>query len=166
MTILYSSKYGASKEYAQILAALLKAEAYPVEEYKHPAQYDEIVFVAGVYKGRIRKLESLKKHFDRICTVVAVGLFAEDRHYVRNVRDNNMHYQFERIPFFYVPGALYTSKLGAMDLHATRKLAKRIGKKPEESKHKWEKSFASIAGSDVSYVSEKHLGPIVDYLLS
>lgn len=166
MTILYSSKYGASKEYAQILAVLLNAEIYPIDMYKHQAQYDDIVFVSGVYKGKIRKLESLKKSFDRVRTVIAVGMFSEDRHYVRTVRDNNMHYQFERIPFFYVPGALYSSKLTTFDRIAARKLAKRISKKPEDRKHKWERSFASIAGSDVSFVSEQHLGPIVDYLLS
>lgn len=166
MTVLYSSKYGSSKIYADLLAKALDTVAYPVEQHRRCAENEDLVFVSGVYNGKVRKLAILKHRFSRLRAVVAVGLFSEDRHYVCAVKDDNMHYQFERVNFFYVPGAMYSSRLRPYDRMLSRRLARLISRKPAEKRAKWERAFSEIAGSDVSYVSEAHLVPVLDYLRS
>ena len=66
--ILYTSKYGATKKYADWLAAELSCAA---EETKRAdiakvQQYDTVILGGGIYAGGIAGLSFIKKNYERL----------------------------------------------------------------------------------------------------
>ena len=63
--VIYSSKYGSTKQYAEWLAQDSGADILPVEkaDAKKLAAYGAIVFGACVYVGKMRKIEFIVKNW-------------------------------------------------------------------------------------------------------
>ena len=63
--VIYSSKYGSTKQYAEWIAADAGADIVSVEkaDAKKLAAYGTIVFGACVYVGKMRKIDFLVKNF-------------------------------------------------------------------------------------------------------
>ncbi len=80
IAVVYCSRYGSTKQYAQWLAEDLGADLYDVRRvYKEKLEtYDTIVFGGGLYYGVIKGLSRLKRNYASIresnLVVFAVGL--------------------------------------------------------------------------------------------
>lgn len=60
--ILYKSKYGASKQYGELLKKELDSTVMNIKDY-HPGDeksYDVIIFVSGIYAGNITIVKEVK----------------------------------------------------------------------------------------------------------
>ena len=79
IAVVYCSRYGSTKQYAQWLAEDLGADLYDVRRvYKEKLEtYDTIVFGGGLYYGVIKGLSRLKRNYASIresnLVVFAVG---------------------------------------------------------------------------------------------
>lgn len=62
MLIIYGSKYGAAKRYAEEFARRTGDKAIPYKEARHAGE-DTVVYFGGVYAGGVRGLARTAKHF-------------------------------------------------------------------------------------------------------
>lgn len=82
--IVYASRYGTSREYA---VRISEEKGYPLCSYNEIPdiinQYDEIIFVAPVYAGKIYVLDKLLKENSKLgemkLTLVVVGVYNPNR---------------------------------------------------------------------------------------
>ncbi|WP_185967539.1 flavodoxin domain-containing protein [Clostridium sp. HBUAS56010] len=82
--IVYASRYGTSKEYAAQIASKKNYPVVPLEEHINLVNpYDEIIFIAPVYMGKIMSLEKFIKMADKWeskkITVITVGVYNPNR---------------------------------------------------------------------------------------
>lgn len=82
--IVYASRYGTSREYAVKIA---EEKGYPLCSYNeiqdNIKQYDEIIFIAPVYAGKIYALDKFLKENNKLgevkLTLVIVGVYNPNR---------------------------------------------------------------------------------------
>lgn len=111
-TIVYYSKTGFSKKYAEIIAEELNLKIYSLKEAKTKLlKNTEIIFISGLTATRIRKLSSILKNFD-VKYVLAVGMMDYSENYEASIFANNI-----QIPnkVYYLPGGFDYSKLKGFD---------------------------------------------------
>ena len=65
--VLYKSKYGATKKYAQMTAEEFGADLLEIDKWKGAAEgYDWVVFCGAIYASGISGLKTLKKYRSRM----------------------------------------------------------------------------------------------------
>lgn len=84
MAIIYKSKYGSTKKYAQWIAEETKADLfeYSEVEVKKLMQYDTIVYGGGLYANGIAGISIITKNYqvlkDKKIIVFTVGIVSTD----------------------------------------------------------------------------------------
>lgn len=135
IAVVYCSRYGSTKQYAQWLAEDLGADLYDANRvYKEKLEtYDMIVFGGGLYYGRIKGLSKLKRNYASIresrLVVLAVGLTPpENKKFLDNVAQRNFSPAMRKnAEFFYLVGAADYDKLSPFHKLLMKKYR---GKKP------------------------------------
>lgn len=120
IAVVYCSRYGSTKQYAQWLAQDLEADLYEVNHvYKEKLEtYDTIVYGGGLYYGIIKGLSKLKRNYASIresnLVVFAVGLTPPDNQQMLNtVEQSNLTPAMrKKAKFFYLAGSTDYEKLG------------------------------------------------------
>ncbi len=66
--VLYKSKYGATEQYAQLLAKTQQWDICPLADSgaKDLSEYDGILFAGGIYASGIAGIRELEKRFEDI----------------------------------------------------------------------------------------------------
>lgn len=119
--ILFQSKYGATKKYADWLA---EKTGYACVETKNAnavdlKPYDVILLGGGVYASGIAGLQFLKKNIgqlaDKKIAVFAVGASPYDEKAIMQIREMHFKNELRSIPLFYCRGAWDEEKMKFMD---------------------------------------------------
>ncbi len=111
MVIIYESKTGFTKRYADILAAKTGFKAFPVKDISKVRQDDEIIFLGWMKVGKIQGLKKLRKHNVKAVCGSGTGRTAEPS--TKAVISRN---KLEGQKFFYLRGGCYPLKeLKGMD---------------------------------------------------
>lgn len=118
--VLYASKTGFTKKYAEWIAKGLKCQAIPLDKVDQAAidQAEVIVFGGGIYAGRINGLKKMQKYLakwsNKKFIVFATGAGPEGTEEVERVKSSNLS-QNQDIPFFYFRSGLNYEKMGLKD---------------------------------------------------
>lgn len=120
--IIYSSKTGFTKKYAQWMKEDLGCDCVPYEERGTVDldKYQAVAFGSGTYIGKINKLGWLKKQLPQLrgkkIAVFFTGAMAPDASDVRRLeRENFTPQELERIKPFYLQGGLNYAAMGIID---------------------------------------------------
>ena len=77
--IIYGSRYGSAKKYAEALAERMNLKAERYSSVKDPGQYDTVIYVGALYSERALGLEETAQKLDadrcRKLIIVTVGMF-------------------------------------------------------------------------------------------
>lgn len=115
--VIYNSKTGFTKQYAQWISAEVKCDCISLEEVGRISlkDYDTVVFGSWFHAGRIQKLGWLfdrqKEDMSKNYIVFAVGASPADNSDVKTAMENNIP-KNSVIKSFYLPGGLNYDKLG------------------------------------------------------
>ena len=106
--VLYKSKYGATKKYAQMTAEEFGADLLEIDKWKGAAEgYDWVVFCGAIYASGISGLKTLKKYCSRMkdipLAVFCVGASPYDEKAVGEVTARNMQGELTEVPLFQPP---------------------------------------------------------------
>lgn len=165
--ILYQSKYGATKKYAQWLA---EATGFDVAETKKAdirqvAQYDTVILGGGVYASGIAGLSFLRRHMDKLAgkKVIAfcVGASPYDEAAVQQIVQHNMKGVLAGVPLFYCRGAWDEEAMGLVDRMLCRMLQKAVAKQDASTLEPWMAALLSAVGQKCDWTDRKHLAPIL-----
>lgn len=111
MVIVYESKTGFTKRYADMLAAKSKLKVYRVKDISKVNQDEEIIFLGWMKVGKVQGLDKLRKYNVKAVCGSGTGRTAEPD--TETVIARN---KIENIPFFYLRGGnLPLKELKGMD---------------------------------------------------
>ena len=116
--ILYKSKYGATKKYAEWIS---EATGFRCVETKNAKldevkKYDTIVLGGGIYAGGIAGISFLRKHFKELkekkIVVFTDGASPYDERFFNQLVAQNLKDELAKIPCFYCRGAYDLENMG------------------------------------------------------
>lgn len=158
MVIVYESKTGFTKKYAELLAAKTGMRLYPVRELSKVDRAEEVLFLGWMKVGKIQGLDKARTR--RIAAVCGSGTGRTAEPDVETVLARN---QLETTPFFYLRGGcLPLKKLRGMDRLALS-LFVRMLKSREGADEKTAESI-EIIQNGFDGVREENLDPLLHWL--
>lgn len=168
--VLYSSRYGAAKEYARMLSESLGCTAYNVKETPLDAagQARQVILCGGIYAGGLSGVSWLRKNSrvlkDKKIVLFAVGASPWDEKAVRQIQERNLKGLPPDTVLFYGRGAWDESAMSFTDRTLCRMLQKSVAKKDPETCEPWEKALLEASGRSCSWIDEKYLESVYRYL--
>lgn len=165
--ILYQSKYGATKKYADWLTS---ATGYDCIETKNAAvsnveEYDVIILAGGIYASGIAGLKFLKKNIGKLgekrIAVFGVGASPFEESAFQQVKERNFKGRLKDIPCFYGRGAWNESAMSFKDKALCKILQKAVEKKDPETYEPWEEALMSAACKSCDWTDKSYLQPLL-----
>lgn len=168
--IVYQSKYGATKKYAEWLQDMTDYHCIEISEalVNEVAQYEIIVLCGGIYASGITGLSFIKKNIDKLknkkMAIFCVGASPYDESAFAEIKAHNLKDNLRDIPLFYGRGAWNESKMKFMDRTLCKMLQKSVAKKDPSTYEPWMKALMCASGQDCDWTDKKYLIPLIEYL--
>lgn len=167
--ILYRSKYGASEQYARMLA---KETGFPMARLADVkpsalAAYSHVVLCSGVYAGRIAAAKFLRQNAAKLqgtrVALFAAGLSPADEATLGTLKSN--HADIAGVPLFYGRGAWRHERLKAGDKLLCAMLHGMLAKKdPSQYEEPWMQTFMECYKKDCDFTDAAYLAPLLAWL--
>ena len=171
--VIYKSKTGFTKKYANWIAEELKADIYEASKVNINmlSDYDTIVFGGGLYAVGINGVkfitENIEKLKDKKIVVFATGASPSREEVINEVRDQNFtKEQQEYIKFFYARGGFNYKELNLFDKLLMNFLKMKIKRKNPEELTNDEKGMLAIYDKGADYTKKSNIEPLIEYVLS
>mgnify|MGYP001333542937 CR=1 FL=1 len=168
--VLYQSKYGSAKRYAQWLAEELSCDLIETKKAKieEVVKYDVIILGGGVYASGIAGSSFLRKHYARLrekkIVVFAVGASPHDEKVMNIIRERNLKGELAGIPCFYFRGGWNEEKMSWLDRFLCNMLKKAVAKKDPATLEVWEAALLEASGSVCDWTDKAQLQPLLEHL--
>jgi len=168
--ILYQSKYGATKKYAQWLQEATGFECVETKkaDVKKVQEYDIIILGGGVYASGILGLSFLKKNIQhlsgkRIATF-CVGASPYDEKAMKENREHNFKDALKDIPCFYCRGAWDENAMSFTDRNLCKLLKKAVAKQDPSTYEPWQRALMEAVGTKCDWTNREYIEPIVEWV--
>lgn len=168
--ILYRSKYGAAKRYAEWLTELTGFDCaeLPNVALNDVKEYETILLCGGIYASGVAGISFLKKNLEALknqkIAVFCVGASPYDAKALDELKAFNTKGKMNNIPFFYGRGFWNESKMSLKDRILCRALKKAVAKRDPSTYEPWMKALMSAGEGNCDWTDRKYLEPILDYL--
>lgn len=168
--IIYQSKYGATKKYANWLMEMTGFDCIetPKAKLETVMQYEKIVLCGGIYASSIAGLSFLKKHIRDLkgkkIAVFCVGASPYDEKALNDIKKLHLKNELSDIPLFYGRGAWDESRMSFKDRTLCKLLQKAIAKKDFNTYEPWMKALMGAVGKSCDWTDKKYLTSIQKYL--
>lgn len=168
--ILYRSKYGATKRYADWLCEATGFDAAETSkaDIRQVGQYETLILCGGIYASGIAGLSFLRKNYDRLksrkIAVFCVGASPYDETAFGAIKAHNLKDDLKNIPVFYGRGAWNQDNMSFTDRTLCKMLQKAVAKKDLKDCEPWEKALLSAAGKTCDWTDKKYLEPLLAFV--
>ena len=168
--ILYQSKYGAAKKYADWLS---EETGFPCMETRKAdineiSTYDTIIMGGGIYASGIAGLSFLKKNISKLTgkkiLVFCCGASPYDENALHQIREHNLKDDMADIPLFYCRGAWDMDAMSFKDRTLCSLLRKAVAKKDPADYEIWEKALTEAGDHTCDWTDKKYMEPILAYI--
>lgn len=168
--ILYQSKYGSTKKYADWL---VEETGYDCVETKNAKaanlqNYDVIILGGGVYASGIAGLQFIKKNIGRLAdkkiAVFAVGASPYDEKAIMQIREMHFKDELSNISLFYCRGAWDEEKMKFADRTLCKMLQKAVAKQNPEEYEPWQKALMCAVGQKCDWTDKSYLEPLLKHI--
>jgi len=158
MVIVYESKTGFTKKYAELLAAKTRLKVFHVKEISKINQDEEIIFLGWIKVGKIQGLNKVRRYNVKTVCGSGTGRTAEPDVETVVARNN-----IEGIPFFYLQGGcLPLKKIKGMDRIMLSMFVKMLKSRKDKDERTEEAIDIIVNGFDG--VKEENLKPLLEWL--
>ena len=166
--VIYKSKYGTTKRYAQWIAEALQAPLFESSEI-NPSQlsdYDVVIYGGGLYASGILGVELVVKNHCKSLVVFTVGLSNPDTTDYTKILEENFSQEFlAKIKVFHLRGGIDYKKLGFIYKVMMFLLIKlKVEKIPQEERTREEQTMLDTYGDKVDFTDETTIIPLLDYV--
>lgn len=168
--ILYQSKYGATKKYADWLVEETGYDCIETKDAKvaNLQNYDVVILGGGVYASGIAGLQFIKKNIGRLgnkkIVVFAVGASPYDEKAIMQIRKMHFKDELRNIPLFYCRGAWDEEKMKFTDRTLCKMLQKVVAKQNPDEYEPWQKSLMCAAGQKCDWTDKAYLEALLKYI--
>ncbi|MGB4661214.1 MAG: flavodoxin domain-containing protein [Mobilitalea sp.] len=168
--VVYKSKTGFTKQYAEWISEQLNCTAIPVKEATASAlqPYDLVIYGGGIMAGTIGAFKKFKELMNSLngkkLIVFAVGLAGIEDEDAKQmvIKTNFTEEEKNNVPYFYFQGGLNYDKMGFFSKRilkmASSMTAKKADKTPEEAK------MAESMQSSCDYTKIEYIEPLITYV--
>lgn len=175
--IIYRSKYGATKTYAQWLAEDLGARLLCGDQVKPEdlTQYDCIIYGGGLYAGGVNGFSLITKNFE-LLKAKSLYLFTvgaadvTDPENIKNIRANLNNVMTpamaEKISIYHFRGGMCYSRMSLIHRAMMSMMLKVLRKKPESERKAEDKVMLEAYVQDTDFTDRQALQPLVDQVRS
>ncbi len=169
VTVIYSSKYGATKRYAEELHRRNPGTLLEIKDYKAKnISGDVVVFFAPIYAFGLLNLSLLERDISRIrdkkVAVFCVGASNYNKKEFRRLYRHHFDGPLKDVPAFYGRGAWQTDKMTRMDKALLRFNYHKIKNKRKTKLQAWEKDFLTIYGKNWDWVDFSYLEDLEEWI--
>ena len=175
--VIYQSKYGHTKKYAQWLSEELNADICDAKKLKNKelSDYSTIVFGGSLHfftKCKVALL--LVEHFEQVkdkkvalFTVGVYDSFSEESMISFNklIKGVITPEIAEKIKIFHLRGGINFKKLSLWHKILLKFFRSRMLKMPENERNEFQNYFLSVYGKNVDFMDKKTLAPMIQYCL-
>lgn len=166
--ILYKSKYGATRKYADWLSEDTGFEVRELSKVKinDLFDYELIIIGGGIYASGVAGLDFLKKNIDSLSNkkiiVFCDGASPYEEKAFEEIRNHNMKEKLKDIPFFYCRGGWDMEAMTFIDRNLCKMLRKAVAKKEPSQYEVWEAALMATGENKCDWTDRKYLKPILD----
>lgn len=162
--VVYRSKYGYTKKYAEWLAESLGCDIKENASFADIASYDAVIYGGGVYAGRINGAKLITKNLSRLsgkklvlfAVGSSVGRPQELEEFWAKALEETVR---EKIPYFYLRGGFDYSRLGNVDRLMMNMLKKMLLGKDTLTED--EKGLLAAYETPFDFTEKKNLDDII-----
>jgi menaquinone-dependent protoporphyrinogen IX oxidase len=169
--VMYKSKYGSTKRYAEWIANDVGADILEVSKVKFNNfhKYDTIVFGGSLHAVGINGVKFITDNFknlmDKKIIVFAVGCSPGREDAINHVLFSNFTEDMrDKINFFYLRGAFNYKKLGFVDKIMMNMLKLKLRRKKEEALDEDSKGLLASYDNPVDWTDKQMIDPIVKFI--
>ncbi|SDK11600.1 flavodoxin domain-containing protein [Natronincola ferrireducens] len=168
--VIYQSKYGATKKYAEWLVEELSCDLIETKKatIQQIEKYDTVILGGGIYATGIAGISFLKKHQERLkgkkIIVFAVGASPYDKKAMAVLKERNFKTGLAHIPCFYCRGAWNEEIMSWKDRTLCNMLKKVVEKKDPATYEPWEAALMEAIGSKCDWTKKENLKPIIEFI--
>jgi menaquinone-dependent protoporphyrinogen IX oxidase len=169
--VLYKSKTGFVKKYAQWIAEELHADIFEASEITvdRLADYDTIIYGGGLYAVGINGVKLITQNTDKLegkkIVVFASGATPSRQDDIKQVRDKNFTLEQQKnIKFFYLRGGFDNSKLQFVDRILMMLLKWKLKSKKKLTPD--EKGMLAAYNQPVDFTRKKYIEELISYVNS
>ncbi|MBO4597122.1 MAG: hypothetical protein J5676_04490 [Bacteroidaceae bacterium] len=169
--IIYGSRYGSAKRYAEKLAELIGIEAVEHSNAKSIGSFDRVIYIGAIYAGSVLGLKSSAKKMTekQELIVVSVGLTdTADPSNIGNIRSTIKSqipaHLYNESRIFHLRGAIDHNQLGFFYRLLMRMIHSKASKTPAEELDATAKAVLETYGKRVDYVDFNKLQTILDII--
>lgn len=165
--ILYKSKYGSAKRYAQWLSeetgfACIETQKADINEIE---KYDVIILGGGIYASGIAGITFLKKNISRLkdkkIAVFCCGASPYEKEAFEQIKAHNFKDELSEIPCFYCRGAWDMEAMSFKDRTLCKMLRKAVSKKDPSEYEIWEKALMAAGDEKCDWTDKKYILPVI-----
>lgn len=168
--ILYQSKYGATKRYAEMLKRQLGCDV--CESRRAPfgqlEAYDTVVAAGGVYAGGIAGLPYIRKNLTALAgkrlAVLAVGASPFDERAVEELKVRALSGLPKDTPLFYARGTYDEGRMHWLNRTLCRMLKNALRKRDPAEFEPWMQALYEAEGQSADWVDQAYLAPLLGWL--
>jgi len=172
IAVIYKSRYGSTKKYAQWIADEVKGDLFNCSEVnvEKLTEYDIIIYGGGLYASGIAGISLITKNFERIkdkkIIVFTVGLASTNRKevFAPIIEKNFSKSMYANIKFFHLRGEIDYKKLGLIHKSMMAMLRKVIIRKKPDELTDDDKQLLDTYGGKVDFTDKNTITPLVNYI--
>lgn len=171
--VIYKSKTGLTKKYAEWIAEDLSADIFDVSRVNINmlTTYDTVVYGGSLYAVGISGVKLITKNINKLkgkkVVVFATGASPSRSEAIREVTDKNFTPEQQKyIKFFYLRGGFNYNKLNYFDKFLMTLLKWKIKNKKQEELSSDEIGMLAIYDKPVDFTDKKNIDKIITYINS
>ena len=173
IAVVYKSKYGSTKKYAQWMAEEAKADLYECSQIdpKKLMEYSTIIYGGGLYASGIAGVSIITKNYDILkdkrIIVFTVGLASTDDKEIfipiieKNFPSKEMR---DSIKFFHLRGGIDYKKLGIVHKAMMAMLKIMLSRKDVNELSADDNELLATYGSKVDFTDKNTIKPLISFL--
>lgn len=174
VAIIYKSKYGSTKKYAEWITAELSGDLLEHSDVKieNLSSYNTIVFGGGLYASGINGVSLITKNFETLknknLIIFTVGLASTGDKSIFNpiIEKNCTEEMRKKIQFFHLRGGIDYKELNFFHKSMMAMLKTMVSKKKPEELSEEDKEMLSTYGAKVDFTDINTIEPLVSYVKS
>lgn len=166
--VIYKSKYGSTKRYAEWIASEIGADLFEASRIKAEdlKKYDIIVFGGFMHAVGVSGVKIITDNFkelmDKRVIIFAVGCSPGRESELNQVLSKNFKEEIkENITFFYLRGAFNYNKLDFVDKMMMNALKMKLKRLKEEQLDEDVKGLLECYNNPVDWTDKKAINPII-----
>ncbi|MDL2249510.1 flavodoxin domain-containing protein [Lachnospiraceae bacterium OttesenSCG-928-J05] len=167
--ILYQSKYGSTKKYAEWLREETGFDCIDTKkaEIQTVLEYDTIILGGGIYASGIAGLSFIRKNLtvlkNKKIAVFCVGASPYEENSFNQIIDHNYKNDIAGIPCFYCRGGWNEEEMSFKDRTLCKLLQKAVSRKAPEDYEIWEKALMCAVGQKCDWTDKEYLKPLLEF---